>query len=117
MDSSPFPPVKYFFLAENWHVTRVWEMGGLWNENVWRRPPQIERLDLAIVEQEDTFWLYQVEDAVLMVEICPDRGAGDPTSAIGQVLLKRLMSANGVLERLQSAEKILNKSPDRSPSA
>ena len=105
------PPAKYFFVSAGWRVSRVWELGGLWDENVWRRPPEIRRLNLGIVEQSEQFWLYQVEEAVLMVEISPlDSPDGSP-SAIGQVLLKRLITAEQAIERLQSAEQIFNQAP------
>jgi hypothetical protein len=42
-------------------------------------------------------WLYQVEDSVLMVEVKPE---GEVRQAIGQVVLKRLISADQVIERL-----------------
>ena len=98
--------MKYFFLSEGWTFGRVWEFGGLWNENVWRRQPQIERLNVGIVEQEETLWLYQVEDAVLMVEVSPTHSAANTT--IGQVVLKRLISADQAIERLTAAEAVLN---------
>ena len=94
--------VKYFFLSEGWTFERIWEFGGLWNENVWRRKPQIERLNIGIVDQGENLWLYQVEDAVLMVEVKPTQKDDAPT--IGQVVLKRLISAEQVIERLTTAE-------------
>jgi hypothetical protein len=42
-------------------------------------------------------WLYQVEDSVLMVEVKPE---GEVRQAIGQVVLKRLISADQAIERL-----------------
>jgi hypothetical protein len=95
--------VKYFFLADGWTVGRVWEFGGLWNEVVWRRKPQIDKMNLGIVEQGQTLWLYRVEDAVLMVEVKPTATA-DPHNAIGQVVLKRLISAELALDRLSASE-------------
>lgn len=102
------PPVKYFFLSAGWSVNRVWELGGLWDESVWGRVPEIKRIDLGIVEQNEHFWLYQVEEAVLMVEVHPTKPSADSKSPFGQVLLKRLMSAEQVLERLQGADQIFN---------
>lgn len=101
--------MKYFFLSDGWLVGRVWEFGGLWDENAWRRRPQIQRLNLGISEQGEKLWLYQAEDAVLMVEVKPSAtlAAG---SSIGQVVLKRLMSGEQVLERLTKAEHIFNRS-------
>ena len=50
--------------------------------------PAIRRLELSIAEKDEVLWLYQVEDAVLMVEVLPE--AKDDT-AFGQVVLKRLI--------------------------
>ncbi len=93
--------VKYFFLSDGWTVGRVWELGGLWNEVSWRRRPEIERLNLYIVEQQEQLWLYRVEDAVLMLEVKPPNAAsGSPGQPIGQVVLKRLITAEQVIELL-----------------
>jgi hypothetical protein len=89
--------VKYFFLSDGWTTGRVWEFGGLWNELAWQRKPHMRRLNLSIHEQGETLWLYQVEDTVLMVEVKPEN-TGKP--AIGQVVLKRLMTAEQVIDRL-----------------
>jgi hypothetical protein len=92
--------VKYFFLSDGWVVGRVWELGGLWNEIAWRRRPQIERIDLCIWENNEKMWLYRVEDPVLMVEVKPT-----PTvevNSIGQVVLKRLITADQAIEILCS---------------
>jgi hypothetical protein len=91
--------VKYFFLSDGWSIGRVWEFGGLWNELAWRRPPQIRQLKLSIWEQGERLWLYQVEDDVLMVEVKPP---ADQASSIGQVVLKRLITADQAIERLAS---------------
>jgi len=103
-------PVKYFFLSAGWGIHRVWELGGLWDENVWRRAPHIQQLNLGIIEQNEKFWLFQVEETVLMVEVHPLDLPDGTASPIGQVLLKRLMTAEQVLERLQTAEQIFNPS-------
>lgn len=87
---------------------RVWEFGGLWNENAWRRRPQIEQLNVGIVEQGQSLLLYEVEDAVLMVEVIPTRQASNSPATIGQVVLKRLITAEQVIERLKYAEGILS---------
>lgn len=107
--------MKYFFLAEGWTHGRVWELGGLWDENHWRRKPLIERLDLAIQQRHladeaisgskselETLWLYRVEDAVLMIEVKPQ--SQNNNLAIGTVLLKRLISAEQAIEILSQAE-------------
>jgi hypothetical protein len=95
--------VKYFFLADGWTVGRIWELGGLWNENSWRRKPEIQRLELCILEQGEKLWLYRVEDAVLMVEVKPIDPTSDLAKTIGQVVLKRLISADQAIERLSVA--------------
>ncbi len=71
----------------------------------WRRKPDIERLNLCLVEPTETMWLYRVEDAVLMVEVKPVEvsGAGAGARPIGQVVLKRLISGDQVVERLCTA--------------
>jgi hypothetical protein len=89
--------VKYFFLSEGWTTGRIWEFGGLWDELAWRRKPAICRLDLSITEKSEVLWLYQVEEAVLMVEVLPET---KDSTAFGQVVLKRLMTAEQVIERL-----------------
>ncbi|MFO8038809.1 MAG: hypothetical protein R6U67_05085 [Sodalinema sp.] len=91
--------MKYFFLSEGWTVARVWGTQGLWNVNAWRRPPDIERLDLCLVERGERLWLYRVEAAVLMVEVRPQTLDTKDTS-ISHVMLKRLMDAEQVLTRL-----------------
>ena len=96
--------MKYFFLAEGWTYGRVWEFGGLWNEANWRRLPEIIRLDCAIVRQGETLWLYQVEDAVIMVEVEPESLEEKPT--IGQVVLKRLITAEQAIEMFHQADKL-----------
>ena len=95
--------MKYFFLTDGWTIGRVWEFGGLWDESVWRRKPEIERLNISIWEQGEKLWLYQVEEAVLMVEVKPNNTASASSSqTIGQVVLKRLITADQALERLAS---------------
>ncbi len=91
--------MKYFFLSEGWNVGRVWEFGGLWNEASWRRKPKIDRLNLHISENNEKLWLYQVEEEVIMLEVKPaDENAVN--RAIGQVVLKRLITAEQVIERI-----------------
>ncbi|MEM9542107.1 MAG: hypothetical protein AAGA60_21765 [Cyanobacteria bacterium P01_E01_bin.42] len=97
--------MKYFFLSEGWEVGRVWELGGLWNEMAWRRRPQIRQLSLAIVEQGEKLWLYQVEDAVLMLEVRPPEDS--QRGAIAQVILKRLIDAEQALQILATAQTLL----------
>jgi hypothetical protein len=102
--------VKYFFLTEGWRIGRVWEDTGLWDTSAWRRQPDLEKLPLCILEQGEKLWLYQVEDAVLMIEVNPpnvgDQGVSIRT--IGQVVLKRLITAEQAIERLCVVEQIVN---------
>jgi hypothetical protein len=90
--------MKYFFLTEGWVTGRVWSTEGLWTAAQWRRKPHIEALPIAIEENGDRLRLYRVEPMVLMVEVRPSM-ANSPTT-IGQVVLKRLISADQVLDRL-----------------
>ena len=94
--------MKYFFLSDEWTVGRVWGVGGLWNETAWRRPPDIEKLNLCLWDHHEKMWLYRVEEAVLMVEVKPlaPTSDTDPTKNIGNVVLTRLIAADQVLERL-----------------
>ena len=79
-------------------MARVWGPQGLWNVAAWRRQPQIERMELCIVEKGERLWLHRAEDAVLMLEVKAE--SSDAGSGIGQVVLKRLMDAEAVLLRL-----------------
>ncbi|MDC0833652.1 hypothetical protein AY599_23180 [Leptolyngbya valderiana BDU 20041] len=90
--------MKYFFLSEGWTISRVWGTQGLWNVTAWRRQPDIQRLSLCIVERDERLWLHQVENAVLMVEVRPQADINGST--IGHVVLKRLMNAEQVIDRL-----------------
>ncbi len=96
--------MKYFFLSDGWVIGRVWEPAGIWNLGVWRRPPVIEQTALMVVEQQEKLWLYQVEEAILMVEVKPGPGLASSSEhqGIGQVVLKRLMTAEQVLSYLIS---------------
>jgi hypothetical protein len=98
--------VKYFFLSEGWTVGRVWASEGLWQITAWRRQPDIEQMNICLVEQNELLWLYRVEDAILTVEVKPIAPVqvGTASKTIGQVVLKRLMSAEQVIERLGKAE-------------
>ncbi|RMF70144.1 MAG: hypothetical protein D6742_00935 [Cyanobacteria bacterium J069] len=98
--------MKYFFLSDGWAVGRVWEFGGLWDDRARRRQPHIQRMQLSIVERGERLWLHQVEEAVLMVEVkpLPSLQADGSNASIGQVVLKRLIAAEQVLELLCSAE-------------
>ncbi|WP_036484502.1 hypothetical protein [Myxosarcina sp. GI1] len=98
--------MKYFFLSDGWTYRRVWEFGGLWDRSSWRRKPQIERLNCGILERQESLWLYQVEDAVITIEVCPLNEAGN--SNIGQVVLKRLIGAEQVIEILTRSELVFN---------
>lgn len=89
--------MKYFFLSEGWVTGRIWASDGLWNEIAWRRKPAIEPLAIVIHEQGERLILHRVEAEVLMVEVKPQ---GNHPSNIGQVVLKRLITADQVLDRL-----------------
>ncbi len=93
--------VKYFFLSDGWTTGRVWEFGGLWNELAWQRKPIMKKLGLCIKEATEQLWLYQVEDDVLMVEVLAEDTTATP---IGQVVLKRLITADQVIEKLCSSD-------------
>lgn len=90
--------MKYFFLSEGWSIGRVWSTDGLWNDVAWRRSPTIDRMSVAIIEKGESLWLYRAEEEVVMLEVKPT--GIDPAHVIGQVVLKRLMDADQVLERL-----------------
>ena len=79
----------------------------MWDETTWRRKPEIKRLNCGIFQQGETLWLYQVEDAVLMVEVTPDDI--QVNSNIGQVVLKRLISAEEALDILTQSEIVSKK--------
>lgn len=111
--------MHYFFLSDGWQVGRVWEFGGLWNEGVWRRKPYIQKLNLGLVEQGETLWLYQVEETVLMLEVRPDPSQTSVRN-IGQVMLRRLMDAEQALMRLTQGENVVRsplplRPPDGTP--
>ena len=101
--------MKYFFLSDGWTYGRVWEFGGLWDRGSWGRKPEIKLLNCGFVRQGQTSWLYAVEDAVLMVEVHPQTEARVSPS-IGQVVLKRLIDAEQVIDILSHSESIFNKS-------
>lgn len=85
----------------------MWEFGGLWDRLSWGRKPKIQRLNCGVLQQQEVLWLYAVEDAVLMVEVQPE-GEFETSSAIGQVVLKRLITAEQAIEVLSNSESILN---------
>lgn len=97
--------MKYFFLSDGWTTGRVWEFGGIWNEVGWQRKPHLKRLSLSMTENGEKLWLYEVEEAVLMVEVQPSAKQPRP---IGQVVLKRLITAEQVIAHLCSADSVLN---------
>ncbi|MEM0981108.1 MAG: hypothetical protein AAGH78_12645 [Cyanobacteria bacterium P01_H01_bin.58] len=97
--------MKYFFLSDGWITGRVWEFGGIWNEVGWQRKPHLKRLSLCMTENGEKLWLYEVEEAVLMVEVQPSEQQLRP---IGQVVLKRLITAEQVIAHLCSADSVLS---------
>jgi hypothetical protein len=90
--------MKYFFLTEGWNVGRIWELGGLWDEIAHRRRPTIERLPLSMVEHGERLWLHRTDPEVLMLEVKP--GEMVPPKPIGQVVIKRLISADQAIDLL-----------------
>ncbi|MDX2232044.1 MAG: hypothetical protein NW220_20580 [Leptolyngbyaceae cyanobacterium bins.349] len=98
--------MKYFFLSDGWIIGRIWELGGLWNESAWRRKPQIQQMELCIWENGEKLWLYRVEDAVLMLEVKPGQAISEAaTKNIGQVVLKRLITADQAIDLLCASQK------------
>jgi hypothetical protein len=95
--------MKYFFLAEGWKVGRVWASDRLWQVTAWRRQPDIGQINICLVEKDELLWLYRVEDAVITVEVKPI-APELANQVIGQVVLKRLMNAEQVIERLAKAQ-------------
>ncbi|WP_069790775.1 hypothetical protein A5482_005655 [Cyanobacterium sp. IPPAS B-1200] len=100
--------MKYFFLTEGWSYNRVWQTGGLWDAITWRRPPHISCLRIGIEENGEVLWLYEVEDAVLMIEVKPSTPAAKKNSSVGQVVLKRLIDSTQVIDALVGAKKVVN---------
>ncbi|AFZ24716.1 hypothetical protein Cylst_2507 [Cylindrospermum stagnale PCC 7417] len=94
--------MKYFFLSEGWAIGRVWASDGLWQITAWRRQPDIQQLNICLMEENELLWLYRVEDAILTVEVKPITPVS-ASDAIGQVVLKRLINAEQVIERLGAA--------------
>ncbi|MEA5564612.1 hypothetical protein [Anabaena sp. UHCC 0399] len=95
--------MKYFFLSEGWTVGRVWASDGIWQITAWRRPPDIQRLNICLVENHELMWLHRIEEVVITVEVKPN-ASEFVSQTIGQVVLKRLMTAEQVIDRLGTAE-------------
>ena len=95
--------MKYFFLAEGWKIGRVWSADGLWQMTAWRRQPDIKQLNICLTENEDLLWLYCVEPVIITIEVKPITPEVI-ANTIGQVFLKRLMSAEQVIEKLATAQ-------------
>ena len=106
--------MKYFFLSEGWTTGRIWEFGGLWDEFAWQRKPHLKKMPICTVENGAKLWLFQVEEAVLMVEVRP---LTQSSQTIGQVVLKRLITADQALEHLCSADSIINTADSNGVSA
>jgi hypothetical protein len=100
--------MKYFFLTEGWSYKRIWGNNGIWEEAVWRRKPHITLLNIAIVENNEILWLHEVEDAILMVEVIPVTEKAKETAPFAQVMLKRLIDCEQVIQTLSNAPKIIN---------
>ena len=99
--------MKYFFLTQGWIPNRIWERSGLWNEMMWRRKPYLRPLSIGILENEQALWLYEVEPAIIMVEVIPTSSAVISNPNIGQVVLKRLMDSQQVLDTLLEAKEVI----------
>jgi len=99
--------MKYFFLTAGWTYNRIWERSGIWNEVMWRRKPHIKLLPLGVEENGQTLWLYEVEDIIMMVEVVPLSDNVKLDQNIGQVVLKRLIDSDQVLETLIKAQKVV----------
>ncbi len=97
-----FSLMQYFFLTEGWHIGRVWEPGGPWDILSWRRPPKIQRTNIAMENQGERLWLYQVDDPILMLEVTPDP-TKVKTENIGQVMIKRLITPEEAIAQLNQA--------------
>ena len=95
--------MKYFFLAEGWKIGRVWASDGLWQMIAWRREPEIKQLNLCLTENQELLWLYQVEEAIMTIEVKPI-SLELANDVIGKVVLRRLISAEQVIQRLATAE-------------
>lgn len=104
--------MKYFFLSEGWIYDRVWEFGGLWDQFSWGRKPEIKRIDCGVIQQNEALWLYAVEDSVLMIEVKPP--ADTQATSIGQVVLKRLITAEQALDILATSDSIFNSVSNKS---
>lgn len=111
IDNKPQKTVKYFFLAEGWTVSRVWETSGLWNEFAWRRKADIQKMNICLNGADEVLWLHRVEEAVVMIEVAPTKDAqvANGARAIGQVVLRRLITAEQVLEWLSTSRVCLDR--------
>lgn len=110
--------MKYFFLSESWTTGRVWEFGGLWNELAWKRKPHLRKRSLCIKEHGETLCLYEAEESILMVEVMPKAITPNTRNpAIGQVVLKRLLSAEQAIERLCQEDDIFQHPTGRNHNA
>ncbi|AKG22579.1 hypothetical protein [Calothrix sp. 336/3] len=93
---------KYFFLSEGWSVGRIWSIDGLWQVTAWRRQPEIEKMNICLIEKGEVMWLYRVEEGIIMLEVKPTATEA-LNKTIGQVILRRLLTAEQVIEHLGSA--------------
>nr|WP_199296156.1 MULTISPECIES: hypothetical protein [unclassified Trichocoleus] len=86
----------------------------MWSEVAWRRKPDIKKMNVSILEQGEKLWLYRVEEAVLMVEVRPTESAelNPGAQVIGQVVLKRLITAEQVLEWLSTSSSVCTQGDD-----
>nr|WP_228014708.1 hypothetical protein [Fortiea sp. LEGE XX443] len=75
----------------------------MWQITAWRRQPDIQRMNICLVENTELLWLHSTEEAVITIEVKPTKPE-ITNHTIGKVVLKRLMSAEQIIERLNMAE-------------
>lgn len=79
----------------------------MWNEHIWRRSPHVQKLNIGLSENNELLWLFEVEEAVLMVEVKPGAEESLTKHTIGQVVLKRLITAEQAIGKLSQTGLIL----------
>ncbi|NCO76260.1 MAG: hypothetical protein GW856_13665, partial [Cyanobacteria bacterium] len=57
-------------------------------------------------ENNQVLWLHEVEDTIIMVEVIPIDENAKLSSTIGQVMLKRLIDTEQVIQSLLKAQQI-----------
>ncbi|MEM7556285.1 MAG: hypothetical protein AAF378_19725 [Cyanobacteria bacterium P01_A01_bin.84] len=92
-------------MSEGWTIGRVWGTEGLWEIAAWRRQPDINKINVCIARKDEILWLHQVEEIIVMIEVIPTQTSLKINAAnnIGNVVLKRLMNADQVIQHLAIA--------------